>query len=276
MLKNWWKLTRAEHGLIVFLAVIVSQFVTTKTLSAAMVWPAIGPMFITWGAFAWNDYFGYKSDKALNRKDRPLVAGTIKPRAALWIGSALMLLGVALTYPVGVMAFAIAAIYTVLSMAYDLFLKTRPLLGNVFIASSMSISFLYGNYAVSDTLHPFVLLYAGVAFLAGLGRELIITLRDVEGDRKAGARTLPMLLGPRMTVTLASTLIYGAAALSLVPLMRPISPLYIALAVLTDALFLVSTYYVLLSQKPENLNMARKLTLAGMLMGVLAFAALGV
>ena len=123
MLKNWWKLTRAEHGLIVFLAVIVSQFVTTKTLSAAMVWPAIGPMFITWGAFAWNDYFGYKSDKALNRKDRPLVAGTIKPRAALWIGSALMLLGVALTYPVGVMAFAIAAIYTVLSTT---FLKTRP------------------------------------------------------------------------------------------------------------------------------------------------------
>ncbi len=275
MLKNWWKLTRAEHGLIVLLAVIVSQFVVTKRLDASMIWPGLGPMLITWGAFAWNDYFGYKSDKALKRMDRPLVAGTIKPRVALWVGSALMLLGVALTYPVGVSAFAIAAIYTVLSMAYDLFLKTRPLLGNVFIASSMSISFLYGNYAVSDALHPYVLLFAGVAFFAGLGRELIITLRDVEGDKKAGARTLPMLLGPRMTVTVASTLIYGAAALSLVPLMKPVSAIYIGLAIFTDALFLVSTYYVLLSQKPENLNMARKLTLAGMLMGVLAFAALG-
>ena len=275
MLQNWWKLTRAEHGLIAFLPIIVSQFVVTKTLTTAMIWPAVGPMLITWGAFAWNDYFGYKSDQALNRKDRPLVAGTIKPRAALWVGSALMLLGVAWTYPVGLSAFSIAAIYTVLSMAYDLFLKTRPLLGNAFIASSMSISFIYGNYAVSNELHPFVLLYAGVAFLAGLGRELIITLRDVDGDKKAGATTLPMLLGPRNTVVAASALIYGAAALSLVPLLRPVNTVYIVLAILTDALFLVSTYYVLLSQRFENLNTARKLTLAGMLVGVLAFAALG-
>jgi len=275
MVRNWWKLTRAEHGLIVFLAVVVSQFVVTKTITAATFLPALGPMLITWGAFAWNDYFGYKSDKALNRKDRPLVAGSIAPRAALWGGTALMILGVALTYPVSVMAFAIALVYTLLSMLYDLFLKTRPLLGNLFIASSMSISFIYGNYAVSDSIHPHVLLYAGVAFLAGLGRELIITLRDVEGDKKAGACTLPMLLGPKTTVMAAAVLIYGAAALSLVPLLRPVSPAYIGLAVLTDALFLVSTYFVLLSQKYENLNMARKLTLAGMLIGVLAFAALG-
>ncbi|MBI2445744.1 geranylgeranylglycerol-phosphate geranylgeranyltransferase [Candidatus Micrarchaeota archaeon] len=263
MLKNWWRLTRAEHGLIVFLAILVSQFVVTKALTAAMIWPAVGPMLITWGAFAWNDYFGYKSDKALNRKDRPLVAGTITPRVALWVGSALMILGVALTYPVGVAAFGIAIVYTALSMAYDLFLKTRPLLGNLFIASSMSISFIYGNYAASDTLHPYVLLYAGVAFFAGLGRELIITLRDVEGDKKAGATTLPMLLGPRVTVTAASALIYGAAALSLVPLLRPVSIPYIALAVLTDALFLVSTYYVLLSQKLQNLNMHGRVGVRG-------------
>lgn len=276
MFKNWWKLTRAEHGIIVFLAVLVSQFVVTKTVTAAMLWPALGPMLITWGAFAWNDYFGYKSDKALKRMDRPLVAGTIQPRAALWAGAALMLLGVVLTYPIGVAAFGIAVLYTILSMAYDVFLKTRPLLGNLFIASSMSISFIYGNYAASDMLHPHVLLFAGVAFLAGLGRELIITLRDVEGDKKTGATTLPMLLGPRMTVTAASVLIYGAAALSLVPLLRPVSPAYVGMAILTDALFLVSTYYVLLSQKSENLNAARKLTLAGMLAGVLAFAALGI
>ncbi|MBI5225998.1 UbiA family prenyltransferase [Candidatus Micrarchaeota archaeon] len=275
MLKAFWKLTRAEHGLIVFLAILVSQFVVTHRLEAAMVWPALGPMLITWGAFAWNDYFGYKSDKALKRMDRPLVAGTIAPRTALWAAGFLMLLGLALTYPVSIVAFEIAAIYTLMSMAYDLFLKTRPLLGNLFIASSMSISFLYGNFSVSSDLNSNVLLFAGVAFLAGLGRELIITLRDVEGDKKAGAKTLPMLLGPRNTVVAASVLVYGAAALSLVPLLHPVSPIYIGLAILTDALFLVSTYYVLLSQKFENLNTARKLTLAGMLMGVLAFGSLG-
>ncbi len=274
-LKAWWKLCRAEHGLIVFLAVVVSQFVATKTFSYSFLFPAVGPMLITWGAFCWNDYFGFASDKALGRKERPLVAGTIGRRAALWAGALMMLGGTALTYQVNFQAFTIAAAFTLLSMAYDVFLKTKPLVGNVFIASTMGVSFIYGNLAVSNTLHPFVLLYAGVAFLAGLGRELIITLRDVEGDRKAGATTLPMLLGPRKTVITASVLMYGAVAISLVPMMRPVNIAYIVAAILTDALFLVSTYYVLLSQKKENLQQARNLTLAGMLAGVVAFAALG-
>ncbi|MDP2717687.1 MAG: UbiA family prenyltransferase, partial [Candidatus Micrarchaeota archaeon] len=193
----------------------------------------------------------------------------------LYAGLALMLAGVALTFPLGTLPFAIALGYTALSMAYDPVLKKRPVIGNAFIASSMSISFLYGNLAVRPDIVPAVALFSGIAFLAGMGRELIITLRDVAGDKKIGATTLPMLLGPRKTVILSAVLTYAAVALSLVPLLRPVNLLYVPLAVATDALFLLGTYYVLLSQKTEHLNRARKLTLYGMLFGVLAFAALG-
>ncbi len=275
MLRDWLRLCRAEHGIIVFLAVIIAEWVASGRFDGQTVFAAIGPMLITWGAFAWGDYFGLKSDKALNRKNLPLVSGAIAPKHALGLGMALMLFGAALTFPVGAVSFAIALGYTALSMAYDPILKKRPLIGNAFIASSMSISFLYGNLAVQPDVVPAVALFSGIAFLAGLGRELIITLRDVAGDRKIGANTLPMLLGPRKTVVLATVLTYAAVALSLVPLLRPVNPLYIPLAVATDALFLLGTYYVLLSQKTEHLNRARKLTLYGMLFGVLALAALG-
>lgn len=273
--KDWLKLARAEHGFIVFLAVVVAQFVTTKKLDSSFFFPAVGPMLITWGAFCWGDYFGLKSDRVLNRKELPLVAGKIKPRHALWIGAIAMLAGASLTYFVNAAAFALSAAYTVGAMAYDPILKKRPLLGNAFIASSMSVSFLYGNLAANQQFHPAVLLYAGVAFLAGLGRELLITLRDVEGDKKIGAKTLPMILGPKNTVILSSALVSCAVFLSLVPLMQPVHLAYLVTAIATDTLFLAGAYYAVLSQRLENLKKARQLTLVGMLTGVLAFAALG-
>ncbi|MBI4360183.1 geranylgeranylglycerol-phosphate geranylgeranyltransferase [Candidatus Micrarchaeota archaeon] len=275
MIKPWWQLLRAEHGLIVFMAVVVSQFVVTGRFEQAFLYPALGPLLITWGAFAWGDYFGLKSDAALKRVDRPLVSKKIKPRHALWAGIALMLAGLAATNPVGREAFALAAVYTLFAFAYDPILKKKPLLGNAFIASAMSVSFIYGNLAAQVPLDNKVVLYAAVAFLAGLGRELIITLRDVAGDKKIGATTLPMVLGAKKTVLLSTVLVYAAVALSLVPLLRPVHVAYIPLVILTDALFLLGTYYALLSQKTDHLNSARQLTLYGMLFGVLAFAALG-
>ncbi|HLD76287.1 MAG TPA: UbiA family prenyltransferase, partial [Candidatus Norongarragalinales archaeon] len=139
----------------------------------------------------------------------------------------------------------------------------------------MSVSFLYGNLAVSNVLQPNVLLYAAVAFFAGLGRELVITLRDVEGDKKIGARTLPMILGPKKTVMMTSVLITIGVFFSLIPLLHPVHPAYLVAVIITDGLFLAGSYYALLSQKRETLQKARHLTLYGMLKGVAAFAALG-
>ena len=138
-LKDWLRLTRAEHGFIVFLAVVVSQFVVTKKLDSSFFFPALGPLLITWGAFAWGDYFGLKSDTFLGRDSLPLVSGKIKPRHALWVGAFLMLTGAGLTFFVNAPAFAMALAYTAGAMAYDPVLKKRPLLGNAFIASSMAV-----------------------------------------------------------------------------------------------------------------------------------------
>src|SRR3989338_6106650 len=74
-LRDWVALTRAEHALIVVMAVVASEFVVSKRFSPDFFFPALGPALITLGAFAWNDYFGLKTDAALKRFDRPLVSG---------------------------------------------------------------------------------------------------------------------------------------------------------------------------------------------------------
>ena len=274
MLKDWLRLTRAEHSIIVFFAIIIAQAITTRQIAFEYIYAAIGPALITLGAFAWNDYFGLKSDRALKRTDRPLVSGTIKPQAAILFAAIAMLFGAALTYFVNPACFAIALLYAILSMAYDPLLKKIPLAGNLFIASSMSISFIYGNFAVSNILNANIAIFAIMAFFAGLGRELIITLRDVEGDKKIGAKTLPMLLGPRNTIIAASTLIYLAIFASLYPLTKTISWPYITAIIVADALFLIPTLRLMLKQDKATLNEARNLTLYALIIGIIAFATL--
>ncbi|HIH20602.1 TPA: UbiA family prenyltransferase [Candidatus Micrarchaeota archaeon] len=274
-LKDWLALTRAEHAVIVLIAVMASEFVVSKRFSSDFLFPALGPALITLGAFAWNDYFGIKTDKALKRMDRPLVSGKINSRIAFHIAIALFALGVFLTLFVNQTVFLIAIAFAVLSMLYDPVLKKIPLLGNAFIASSMSISFLYGNYAVVSTLNSFVLLFSAIAFAGGLGRELVLTLRDVKGDEKIGAKTLPMLLGHFKTIVLASVLFHLAVVMSLVPLATDRNLGYMVFIGITDVLFLISAWTLTFNQSRPMLEKVRNYTLWGLLSGVVAFAALG-
>ena len=186
------------------------------------------------------------------------------------------MLGLAASAAVNQTAFAIAGIFTALAMLYDPILKKLPLLGNAFIASSMSISFIYGNYAFASELNYFVLLFAIVSFTAGLARELVLTLRDVKGDRKIGAKTFPMVFGARATVVLAIALFHVAVVMSLLPFARTQSIAYAILIGITDVLILISAWRLALDQRYASLKKIRNYTLYALLAGVLAFATLGV
>lgn len=276
-LRDWRALTRAEHAFIVIIAVVASEFVVAQRLALVqMLLTALGPALITLGAFAWNDYYGIKTDKALKRNDRPLVNGSVSPKAAFYGALVLIALGVTLTAWVNQTAFAIAGTFAVLSLLYDPVFKKLPLVGNAFIASSMSISFIYGNYVFSNTLNHNVALFSVIAFLMGLGRELILTLRDVEGDKKINAKTLPMFIGSKATIILSSFLLHLAVVLSLIPLFQKEWnwPYAIAIAA-TILLVLLGSWTAALGKNAVAFKKARNYTLYALLCGVVAFATLG-
>ncbi|MFH1056247.1 MAG: UbiA family prenyltransferase [Candidatus Micrarchaeota archaeon] len=274
-IRDWIALTRAEHSAIVFIAIIASEFVVAKKISLEMIFPAIGPALITLGAFAWNDYFGIKTDSFLKRLDRPLVSGRVGRKTAFYGAIALFALGCVFASLVNQVVFTIALAFTVLSMLYDVFLKKTPLLGNAFIASSMSFSFLYGNYAVSTVLNHYVLLFIAISFFAGLGRELVITLRDVKGDEKIGAKTLPMVIGTKGTVILSSALFHLAVVISLAPFMQSINLAYLLFIGIADVLILISAWKLVFNQTTPTLKKIRNYTLYALMAGVIAFLALG-
>ncbi|MFH0835553.1 MAG: UbiA family prenyltransferase [Candidatus Micrarchaeota archaeon] len=274
-LNAWLRLTRAEHAVMVYAAVTIAQLVVLHGNWNAVNWIAgLGPALITLAAFAINDYFDVESDKALKRTDRPLVSEEINETHALWASIAFFAAGCGLAWLAGDLAFYFVFLYAVFSVAYSWKLKRLPLIGNLFIASAMSVSFLYGNLIVSPVFNNFVLLFIAISFAAGLGRELLITLRDVEGDKKMGATTLPMLIGSKATVVLSSALLHSAVVVSLFPLTEKIFWPYAVLVGISDILFLFAAWRVVLDASPGVLKKARNYTLAALMFGILAFASL--
>ncbi len=260
--------------MITFIGVLVGALLVTS-YSHFFLFAALGPALITLGAFALNDYFGYKTDKANKRKDRPIVSGAISKQQALYASIILFVSGLALTFFVNLTVFFLSLLYVGLSILYDSFLKKLPLLGNVFIGLTMAGPFIYGNLTVSTQLSPVVLLLSAIAFLVGIGRELLNTLRDVEGDAKIGAKTLPMLLGAKKTAFLASLFILTAVALTFIPFSNaPFS--YAFLVIFADLLLLLTVYKVIKNQDVNTLKQCRNYTLLALLLGVLAFLALAV
>ncbi|NUN11382.1 UbiA family prenyltransferase [Candidatus Micrarchaeota archaeon] len=275
MLKDWWKLFRAEHALMVFIAILLTELVVAGELTTSSVLAALGPVFVTLGAFAFNDYSGFKSDSALKRIDRPIVAGKISRKQALGASLILFALGNALALLFApLIGFLIVVFFAVFSVLYDLYLKKLPLIGNVFVASTYSASYFYGNIIVSNELNFFVIVFITMAFFSGLGREFIITLRDVEGDKKTGAKTLPMILGSKKTITLASMLIYLGVVASMLPLIKSFYLPYLVLIGLADAIWLGLTLLLFVKVTPLSLKKARNYSLYAMGFGLLALASL--
>ncbi|MBU1198111.1 UbiA family prenyltransferase [Candidatus Micrarchaeota archaeon] len=278
---DWWKLARLEHAFLVAAAIVAAEALTAKSLAVSFslfsfaVWfPVFGPFCITAASFIFNDVQGLGSDRANHRIERPLVSRRIRVSDALKASMFLYALGMLLALFVNAWAFGVAFVFAAFSLVYDSVLKKRPLLGNVFIASSMGISFVYGNFVFSPVLQEYVFLFVAVSFFAGIGRELLITLRDVKGDAKEGMRTLPMLLGSVRTVRVSGALFLIALLLTWIPLFQSFHHAYFLLIAMNHALVLYALFLVVRSPSLAHLKKARNLTLLALGAGLLGFASL--
>ena len=232
ILSAYRRLFRIEHALLLAVAVLLGELLASSAQPAQLsglpvpLLPALPllicslavPVFIEMGSFALNDYLDVKSDKENQRSDRPIASGEIPPRAALLAAAACYILGIAAALPLPPAALYITLLFAILSIAYNFKLKELPLVGNLYIAASMAIPFLFGSLVVAPSILPQIWAIALVAFIVGLGREIIKSAEDVEGDVKhRRARTLPVVIGRKNSLMLAAILYALAVPLSLSP-----------------------------------------------------------
>lgn len=272
------RLTRIEHALLLAVAVLTGETVALGRLPEAGIalLSVLPPVFIEMASFAINDFFDVESDRVNKRLDRPLVSGAVSANEALTLSVAAFAAGIASAYFINTVDFAIALAFAALAFAYSYRLKDVALLGNAAIAASMSVPFLFGNLAVAGGLSSAVLVLAAMAFLAGIAREVVITIRDMEGDAQARkARTLPMVIGVRRSAALASALFVAAIALSAYPFAFIAAFqndfAYLAPVLVADAAFAYVALGILRTQENTFLKRCRDVTLLAIALGLLGF-----
>ncbi|NKE35933.1 geranylgeranylglycerol-phosphate geranylgeranyltransferase [Natronococcus sp. JC468] len=187
-----------------------------------------------------NDYFDREIDR-INQPQRAIPRGAVSPRGALLFSAALFAgaIGFALALPR--LALAIAGINLLALVAYTELFKGLPGLGNALVAYLVGSSFLFGAAAVGEIGPAAVLfLLAGVATLT---REIIKDVEDLEGDREEGLRTLPIAIGERPALWVASALLVAAVLASPLPyVLEEFGAIYLAAVLPANAIMLYAAY----------------------------------
>lgn len=280
-LSTFCKLARIQHAFMLALATLTAEVIVAGVgglqLQLALL-SLVPPFFIGAASFVLNDYFDVEADKKNKRFERPLVSGKAKKTEALAAAIVLFAVGVASSFFVNSTAFAIAVVFALLAIAYNWKLKDLPLVGNAYIAASMAIALVYGNFVVSSRLTDAVLVISLVAFLAGLAREIVKTVQDMEGDRKARkANTLPFVVGVEKCLALSLAFYALAIALS-VSVFFYVKPFafnfaYLAPVLAADLLFAFAAVLPIKKQSKENFEASRKYSLRALALGLASFLA---
>jgi len=288
-ISSYIRLFRIEHALLLAAAVLIGELLSgaQPALPSGLPAPLLPvlpillcslavPVFIEMGSFALNDYFDVKTDKANRRSDRPIASGEISPRAALAAAAACYIIGIAAALPLPQAALCITLLFAFLSIAYNFRLKVLPLVGNLYIAASMAIPFLFGSLVVAPEIYARIWAIALVAFVAGLGREIIKSAEDMEGDvLHRNARTLPVVIGKKNSLLLSALLYAALVPLSLAPFALGLRAniLSLGLVIITALTFAAMAYLAATDESKHNLIALRKTSLLALAIGLAGYAA---
>ncbi|MEZ0318979.1 MAG: geranylgeranylglycerol-phosphate geranylgeranyltransferase [Pyrobaculum sp.] len=236
-----WRLIRGEHGVLASLASAASYIVTGgRELEAALLLAA--STFLAEAAlFAHNDVANLEEDR-LNRPGAPLVTGAVSLSAAKAVALGSAVLGAVFAYLLGPAPLLIYLTALALGAAYNAKLKRVPLAGNFVVAFLTSMTYIYGMSAAGKYSQVLFLLFAS-SLAANLGRELVKTAMDYEGDLRAGAKTLAALIGPAKTAAAGSYITTASVPLGVLLAYFSTSSGYYALAAGAAATSALLLYY---------------------------------
>jgi len=154
-----------------------------------------------------NDWCDRHVD-AINEPDRPIPSGRIPGRWGLYIALAMTVLGLVIGYQLGPWGFGATILAVMAAWAYSaepLRAKKSGLWGPGLCGLAYETLPWITGAAVLSAGAPRPEIIA-VAILYGLGAHGIMTLNDfkaIEGDRKMGLRSLPVVLGPEKAAKVA-------------------------------------------------------------------------
>ena len=239
-IKGLYKLSRPLSTLTGVLAVFLGGYVAGTGAWDKIILAAVATLFVSASSNAWNDYRDIDIDR-INQPQRPLPSGMVTPREALIFSVALAGLSIVLAAFINPTALVIAVTSNLLLYAYSVWLKSTVLLGNATVALISAMSPVFGGVAAGNA-RPSLWLGA-IIFVGILGREVLKTLADYEGDKAHQVRTIATAIGPRAARTVFFLLLGATAIVMLAPFLlgeyKPIYAVIVGLGVFPVALYVI-------------------------------------
>ena len=257
---------------------IILVAIIDKTISIPIILAMITVFFETAAGNVINDYFDYKID-LVNKPERPIPSGRISLKNgrnyAYFLFLAGTICGFLISYltnnwiPFGIVLIADAILYL-----YAYKLKATPLIGNLAVGFMTGFGFVFGGYTINNPDIVMTSIFLGFfAFVMTTAREIVKDIEDVEGDKKDGAKTLPILIGKKIPAILATILIIVDCALCpLLYIYHIFGVLYLVIIAIAVILFIYSAILILKSQDEATAHKSSKLLKIGMLIAFLSFA----
>ncbi|BCS90988.1 MAG: prenyltransferase [Candidatus Micrarchaeota archaeon] len=263
-LKAIIKLTRIEHSLIIIIAILTSSAISKSvSLSINYFLYFIPPILVSASSFIINDYFDVDVDRANKRNDRPLVNGSISKKEALFYYNISVLISIILALYLNIYAMLVIIAFILLAFLYSYKLKLIPLIGNIVIASTMAIPFIYGGLINGVRLDNTILVISAIAFFYGMAREIQGVIRDYDGDKLRNVKSIAMIIGKRWAAALAFLMNLIAVVLSIYvfyydpPYRSDI--IYIYTISLVDIALLYISYIYIIRSKRLSKNLGKRL-----------------
>jgi geranylgeranylglycerol-phosphate geranylgeranyltransferase len=141
----------------------------------------------------------------------------------------------------------------------------------------MAIPFVYGSVAVGGRLSVAIVVLSSIAFLAGVGREVLKGIMDYEGDAVRDTKTIARTMGISYAARISALCILAAVSLSPIPFLSKASGSfhhnlsYMGPVLLTDLMLTYVTFRLLGLSRPEEAARLRHLSLLALTVGLIGF-----
>ena len=209
------EIIRPGNALMAAIAVILMMFVG-HYYDLPIIICAIIVFVCTGAGNTINDVFDVKIDE-INKPNRPIPSGRISLENARNYSYVLFGIGIALSIVDSYLVNSIWPSVIVIPAAVIMYLyarnlKAMPLVGNLTVATLTGFCFVIAGVviacATSSLKILFISIYLGLfAMFMTLAREIVKDMEDIEGDKKEGARTFPILYGKKISSIISIILI---------------------------------------------------------------------
>ena len=266
-------LFRPINSLMVGFAVVVGAAVVSReeVFSNSVLMGFLTGFFISSFSMVTNVYYDVEVDK-INMPSRPLPSGAVSLTSAKWLASLSLVVGLFFAFLTTPIHLAIATIFAIVAWVYNYRGKKHGISGNMLVAISISIPYLYGGLAVGRGLDPLIIFLSLTTFIAATGREVVKGITDLEGDKVRKIWSVARSRGTNEAAWIGSVLFIVAVISSWLPLITSAAGLiYGVLVIIPDGIFIYAAAAMVKRSTAQRARHVKKIALIGMLAGLLAF-----